>query len=398
MNLTDLVFDLPQLYNKPSSSSLLDTISLLTIDAPSWNTITDLTPPRSASSSPIPSPVPRRRKVDPYGIPHYLLTILTSSLVWLPEADRTTIHTATSHCIASRAGRAARPSFTRTFRIPLFKPERPHPANTSQPQSKRKPKRDEKAISISIHEPALTGAHSLGLKTWASAPLLARLLCGGCPTVSALLPRRTTVTNVIPTSTKTSAIAAGAAAQQQQRYGVLELGSGTGLVGLALAASGTASGLGLGGVVVTDLSAIADVNLAANVAANADVVAARGAPPMAVAVLDWDAPDEADLPAERFPLIVAADCVYDRDHPWLLARVVGRWLERSADAVVVVESPIREGFAGEIAELKKEMSEQGLEVRAEGWEQGVEDWGEELNEVECRWVVWGVPGKLDRRH
>jgi predicted nicotinamide N-methyase len=75
---------------------------------------------------------------------------------------------------------------------------------------------------------------------------------------------------------------------------VLELGAGTGLAGLAVAASGVLRGEGAS-VVLTDLGAVSDF-LAANVARNAGrggALAARGAAAVTVAPLRWGDADAA---------------------------------------------------------------------------------------------------------
>ena len=86
---------------------------------------------------------------------------------------------------------------------------------------------------------------------------------------------------------------------------ILEIGSGTGLVGIAAAAALGAK------VTVTDLSHVIS-NLQFNVEANADVVAAHGGCVRA-ASLHWGEPIDAELIGQEFDLILASDVVY-HDH------------------------------------------------------------------------------------
>ena len=82
---------------------------------------------------------------------------------------------------------------------------------------------------------------------------------------------------------------------------ILELGAGTGLVGLTAAATFQAR------VVLTDLPEIVP-NLERNVEANASVVEARGGN-VTVSVLDWNNPEQCRQASSpySYPLMLAAD-------------------------------------------------------------------------------------------
>jgi len=210
-------------------------------------------------------------------------------------------------------------------------------------------------VDIVLHEPSLT-ADNLGLKTWASSYLLAkRLHLLELPEATPGIERR-----------------------------VLELGSGTGLVGIAAAAVWGVE------VQLTDLPEI-EANLALNVRANQEVIL-KGAGVATTGVLDWSDTTNPPSDEERYRIILAADPLYSPEHPALLVRTIERYLLRCAEARMVVELPLREAYAPQIADFKRKMHAIGLEISAQGEEVGYDDWGggEDggLREVRCWWGVW----------
>lgn len=220
-------------------------------------------------------------------------------------------------------------------------------------------------IEISLHEPSLTEDH-LGFKTWASSYMLAKRLRG----MDLPSPRN-------------------------GRHRILELGSGTGLVGMAAAAVLKAD------VMLTDLPEI-EGNLAKNVSQNLDIIESEGGS-ATTAVLDWANPRLVDGSSsvgtnalashEAFPIILAADCMYSAEHPALLVNAVTPWLERSPEARLILEIPLREGhgYEKERDDLRQKLGALGLEVLDQGEETGYDDWGgvgSELQEVPCWWSVW----------
>lgn len=295
----------------------------------------------------------------------YLTRTVSSPLAWIEdEALREQIWDLAARRLAERSGRTGMGGFSRTFCIPL-----PAPAANGHAQTPASIEAagEEHLLQLTLHEPALA-ADNLGLKTWASAYLLAKRL----PSLS--LPP-------LPAGSR-----------------VLELGAGTGLVGLAAAATLHAH------VVFTDLPEIVP-NLAHNVCANATTIAAHGGK-ADVGVLDWSRPDTLTLfnhptspspspsldtkttpcTPKTFPLILAADPLYSSLHPQLFAQTVSYHLAHAEDARVVVEMPLRSAYAAERAELRERMERLGLRVLAEGEEVGRDDWDEE---VRCWWGVWG---------
>lgn len=169
------VLDLPQLYQRPCSESLLTVLNDLALAPPSWDA-----PPKNASL---------KRQIAEEGVPAYLTKIVSNPLSWIEDEEvKVTIWETASQRLSERSGRTGRGDLTRTFTIPLS-PDEDGP------------------LEIVLHEPALQ-ADNLGLKTWASSYLLAKRL----PMLRKRMP------DVKPDGR------------------ILELGAGTGLVGFAAAA------------------------------------------------------------------------------------------------------------------------------------------------------------------
>lgn len=173
---------------------------------------------------------------------------------------------------------------------------------------------------------------------------------------------------------------------------VLELGAGTGLVGIAAAALFSVH------VHLTDLAAILP-NLQANTSKNAGLVSGDyGGGEMSSGVLDWS-----DLPLEengqnslqRTEIILVADPLYSPLHPAWLVNAIERFLQKGKMARVVVELPLRDAYIPEVENFKKEMKARGFNLLMHGKEVGYDDWGgarrdeQEKPEVTCWWGVWG---------
>jgi predicted nicotinamide N-methyase len=262
-------------------------------------------------------------------------------------------------------------AISRSFRIPLAA----DPTNSSSTMKTviTSSHEQDTVVQVNIHEPALT-EDNLGLKTWGSSFVFAR----NWHTLRDRIPLRF---------------------DKDENATILELGAGTGLVGIA-----AATVLGAN-VLLTDLPEIVP-NLDRNIASNKDIIKSRNGLARA-AILDWTVPekiiysDETDestrpLVAEdessKYPLIVAADPIYSKEHPTWLVQTIDHHLTRSPDARVLVQIPIREAYAEERADLKDRMIKIGLELFHEQTETGYDDWsdgqGEELSEVECWLGMW----------
>lgn len=272
--------------------------------------------------------------MHPSEVPRYLTNIISSSLSWLSPEDAEAVWDGASARLSERSGRTAAPALDRSFRI-------------------------SDSLVIRLHEPSLT-EDKLGLKTWTSSLLLARRL----PLLAKHIPHG--------------------------RPQVLELGSGTGLVGLAAASTWKDS---ISGVLLTDLPEIVP-NLRRNIEANAQL--SQNSTVLAsisvnCRVLDWA--DEKDRPENddgKYPLIMAADPIYTSDHPAMLTRTVKRWLEISDKSRFIVELPLRDGYTKDRADLRQRL-QNFMQIEEEGEDRGYDDWeGSDGRpaEVTCWWAVW----------
>lgn len=221
------------------------------------------------------------------------------------------------------------------------------------------------SISIILHEPSLT-ADNLGHKTWLASFLLAKRLPTLIPYIPFLRDQD----------------------QRESSYRVIELGAGTGLVGLAVAALFHVD------VHLTDLRDIVP-NLCSNVdtyQANTAVKKKGGC--ISVGELDWSDPQRfVDGPGTTYDLVVAADPLYSPEHPAWLVGTIGHVLQKDETARVVIELPLRDAYMPEVEDFKERMRILGLTIEAEGLETGFDDWqsAHQLNartEVKCWWAIW----------
>ena len=233
------VADLPQVWTKPPSGSLIDSLQKLHVDPPVWNPTT-----------------PRREILEEYhnsaqsrrAVATYLSSIIKSSLEWIQDEDeRELIWTEASRRLSERCGRAGMGEITRRWPF----------RNEAGP-----------SFELIIREPPIVG-DCLGLKTWGSSYVLAQSLDQiALQSLSHLLGLDQLGIPVSPVN-------------------VLELGSGTGLLGMAAAA------LWKTHVVLTDLPDIV-ANLTFNVESNSPTIEALGGRVEAGA-LTWGGTGEDDL-------------------------------------------------------------------------------------------------------
>jgi hypothetical protein len=335
------VLDLPQLYTKPPANRLLETLSSLKLAIPSW----DVGQPTQISTASPNGPWDSRE------LSTYLTSIIASQLPWIGSDElREEIWEQASARLGERSGRSGMSALDRTFHLPSPKG----------------------VLEISIHEPALT-ADNLGLKTWAASYLLAKRL------LSLDLPDELRVRN---------RLYHGDGLDSGDIY-ALELGSGTGLVGIAAAAVLGAR------VCLTDLPEIKP-NLERNIRTNFDVITSKQGTAVS-GVLDWSNPQDILFDGDQiqrrtdFPLVLAADSIYSPDHPRMLADTMKHWLSKTSAARIVVELPLRPRGDAEIESFRRCMGSNGFSLLKEEDDVGYDDWQSSASEpvvVNCWFSVW----------
>nr|POE52306.1 protein-lysine n-methyltransferase rrg1 [Quercus suber] len=342
------VLDLPQLYTRPSAETILTTLADLSSEPISWDAIAASGIPHFPQSG-TSTTLKRRKMIRSEGVPGYLTRIISSPLTWIEDdGEKEMIWESASQRLSERSGRTGMGAMNRTFTIPL--------ATISD------------SVNITLHEPALT-ADNLGLKTWGSSYLLAKRLV--------LLREMLVAANKSAASNKQ----------------ILELGAGTGLVGIAAAFVLQKD------VLLTDLPTIVP-NLERNARENTRL-ALQTHGNIDVAVLDWSEPTSIIVNgsslkqriANSFPIILAADAVYDIEHATLLPHAVAALLAKDKDARAVIELPLRDAFVTQRQLFRQNMDNAGLVIEEQGEEVGFDDWsasshGDELAEVTCWWSVW----------
>lgn len=229
------VADFPQVWGKPSFSELLESLRKLYVEPPIWSPAT----PRKEILEEYHNSAQSRRAITTY-----LSSIIKSQLEWIQDEDeRELLWTEASRRLSERCGRAGMGEITRRWPF----------ENQAGP-----------SFELIIREPPIVG-DCLGLKTWGSSYTLAQSLDQIAPmALSHLL--------------------------DSDRPGlpvnVLELGSGTGLLGMA------ASALWKTRVVLTDLPDIV-ANLAFNVEKNRATIEALGGS-VESGALTWGGTEEDD--------------------------------------------------------------------------------------------------------
>ncbi|RMZ90893.1 hypothetical protein DV736_g1868, partial [Chaetothyriales sp. CBS 134916] len=221
-------------------------------------------------------------------------------------------------------------------------------------------------ISLLIHTPDLR-SENLSLTTWGSSYVLAQALH---------------TIDIDKTAFDTDIVH------------IIELGAGTGLVGLS------ASVIWKGNVLLTDLPGIAP-GLALNIAANKDDLTVAGTRAYCGS-LDWRRPSEliVDNPQNqafrpehrshilvdphKVPIILVADCIYDPDHPEMLVNAILTRLQPGGKSRLVIAYPLRIAYLDAIRDMWERLESGGLEsIQA-----GRADAGEEFDDESL--IEWAV--------
>ncbi|CCD23508.1 S-adenosylmethionine-dependent methyltransferase NDAI_0B04730 [Naumovozyma dairenensis CBS 421] len=221
--------------------------------------------------------------------------------------------------ISENCGRSAQPSMTRDFNLQNL------------------------VHVIQLYEPSLT-ADNLGWKTWGSSLILSQELVNDLETNK--------------NNKKSKSIRR-----------VLELGAGTGLVGIAWACKWRQLyGNESIEMFVTDLPDIV-TNLRKNVQNNDldDFVVAD--------VLDWTNPEDfiKKYSDEKFDTILIADPIYSPNHPEWVVNMICKFL--AINGRCHLEIPLRAKYALEREKLSNLLEQHGLVVYNERSSEGMDDWG-----------------------
>lgn len=235
----------------------------------------------------------------------YLTRLISSELQWLSEDEAEQIKKLASLRLAENCGRTAQPEFVREIEIPQIEKH------------------------ILLKEPSLT-ADNLGLKTWGSSFVL------------------------------------GTRIANHKTYlegSVLELGAGTGLVGMVACVLGYET-------MLTDLDEILP-NLKENIELN-------GIKNARADELDWSDPSgfierNGNL---QYDTVILSDPLYSSKHPVWIVNMMNQFLSTSKNARVLLQLPIRKSFEKERETLWKLIAENGYKAEEEHFENGYDDFGE----------------------
>lgn len=244
------------MWQRPCATDLLEILRGLELKPPTWShkrRPSDILEAQAALGA--------QKKGE---VVRYLSSVIKSPLAWIDDDEqREDIWELASRRITERSGRSGMGEIVRSWPFDGGE-EGEEGASLSEADGQRQP------FELVIKEPALTG-DSLGFKTWGSSYVLAQEL-----------PRLAT-TVLSPLLSESVG---------DPKPDVLELGSGTGLLGLAAAALWRVP------VTLSDLPNIVP-NLKANADTNADLIRARGGS-LQVGPLTWGGKGDDQIDPELF--------------------------------------------------------------------------------------------------
>lgn len=248
---------------------------------------------------------------------NFPMYVIKSDLNWLSANEKDLVYDLASKRIAEKCGRTAMPEMIRKWTIP-----------SSDLHSK---------FDIILREPSLTG-DNLGLKTWATSFVISKQI--------GQLGHNYFLHLLGPLGGSEKSIDHIAL---QRKIRVLELGSGTGLLGMVTAAVWGVS------VLSTDLEDIQE-NLRYNIQMNHDTISKVSNGSVTSEVLDWREPEKAFAEPRDFELILAADPLYDDFHPLALAKTINFFLKKNSKSRLLVAIPLRDKYTAELSqELKRQL-------------------------------------------
>ncbi|KAI2604276.1 putative methyltransferase-domain-containing protein [Hypoxylon fragiforme] len=328
--------DFPQIWQRPSFEELLASLKRLQVEPPIWKPGT----PRQVIVDTYYNAASYRREVAAY-----LASIIQSSLGWIQDDDeKEALWDEASRRLSERCGRAAMGEITRRW-----------PFETQASSS----------FELIIREPPITG-DSLGLKTWGSSYLLSQSL------------------DKIAQGPLAHLINMG---HSNQSLNVLELGSGTGLLGMAAAAIWQTN------VSLSDLPDIMS-NLSHNIEINRPSIEVLGGR-IDSGILTWGSGNgNADLFAmkNQFNIILAADPLYDDDHPELLSSAICENLAEDKSSRAIVMVPQRDLTTKKLVDsFVLTMASLGMAVLEEHTLVGQDDWDEDDDDsaIDCWCAIFG---------
>ncbi|KAH9906525.1 putative methyltransferase-domain-containing protein [Xylariomycetidae sp. FL2044] len=330
--------DFPQVWQRPSYEDLLACLTKLQVDPPVWNPTTS----RKIILENHQAAAQFRREIATY-----LSSIISSGLGWIKDDDqKETLWNEASRRLSERCGRAGMGEINRRW---------PFETQASSP------------FDLVIREPPITG-DCLGLKTWGSSYLMALNL------------------DQVASGALSHLLGPGA---PEASLNVLELGSGTGLLGMAAASIWSAR------VTLSDLPNIVP-NLEFNIEKNRPTIELMGGSVNSGA-LTWGSEEgnsELFDKGNQFNVILVADPLYDDDHPELLSSAIHQQLTDDERARAIVMAPERDPTTKKLITAFRSAMARGdspLVVLEEHTLVGQDDWDEDdgTSEVQCWWAVFG---------
>ncbi|EDO16453.1 hypothetical protein Kpol_1066p17 [Vanderwaltozyma polyspora DSM 70294] len=222
---------------------------------------------------------------------------------------------------------------------------------TAQPSMTREFKMDNLDQTVKLYEPSLT-ADNLGWKTWGSSLILSQKMV-----------------NFLNNYKYSN--------QSDDKLRILELGAGTGLVGISWSCKWkemmkltNGNNLPNTEIILTDLPEIVG-NLQRNISINNLNDIARAS------VLDWTNPKSfiQEYSNEKFDIILVADPIYSPKHPEWVTTMISTFLKSNNDARCYLQLPIRAKYKEERSKLWELLKHDNLKTVSEEQDVGTDDWG-----------------------